>query len=205
MLHDLTMGLLLGASAGFAPGPLLALVVAETLRHGISSGVKVALAPLITDAPIIILTVYILSRLSAFSTLLGVISLAGGLFVFYLGCKNFSAQKVDDTIRNSRPQSLLKGIVVNFLSPHPYLFWFSVGAPIVSRATAKGWGAPFAFIGSFYLCLVGAKIVLALITGRSASFLSGRIYIYIMRSLGVALMVLGLLLCRDGFKLLATG
>ncbi len=205
MLHDLIMGLLLGASAGFAPGPLLALVIAETLRHGISSGVKVALAPLITDAPIIILTVYLLSRLSAFDTLLGLLSLAGGLFVFYLGCKNFFAKKVDDDIRNSRPKSLFKGIVVNFLSPHPYLFWLSVGAPIVSRAMAKGWGAHFVFIGSFYLCLVGAKIALAIVTDRSASFLSGRIYICIMRFLGVTLMVLGLFLCRDGFKLLGTG
>lgn len=205
MVHDLTIGLLLGLSAGFAPGPLLALVISETLQHGIASGVKVSLAPLITDAPIIILTVYVLSRLSDFETLMGAVSISGGVFVFYLGIKNVYAKAGEGPIRKRRPQSLLKGIVVNFLSPHPYLFWLSVGAPIVAQALDKGSAAPTAFIGSFYLCLVGAKITLALVTARSATFLSGRFYIYIMRFLGVILMVLGLFLCRDGFKLLAAG
>jgi len=57
MLNFLTIGTLLGLSAGLAPGPLLTLVISETLQHDIKSGVKVALAPFITDLPIIILTV----------------------------------------------------------------------------------------------------------------------------------------------------
>lgn len=205
MVHDWTIGLLLGLSAGFAPGPLLALVMSETLRNGIASGVKVALAPLITDAPIILLALFVLSRLSGFDAVMGAISLAGGLFVCYLGYTNLRVKAFETQIRGRRPQSLLKGMVVNFLSPHPYLFWLSVGAPIASRAMAGGWAAPFAFIGSFYLCLVGAKIALALVVGKSAAFLSGRIYLTTMRCLGAALVVLGIFLCLDGVKLLGAG
>ena len=47
MINFLTIGTILGLSAGFAPGPLLALVISETLQHDIKSGVKVALAPII--------------------------------------------------------------------------------------------------------------------------------------------------------------
>jgi len=36
------------------PRPLLALVLAQTLRHGAREGCKIALTPLVTDAPIII-------------------------------------------------------------------------------------------------------------------------------------------------------
>lgn len=50
MLYFLTVGTVLGLSAGFAPGPLLALVISETLRHGIPAGVRVALAPIIVSA-----------------------------------------------------------------------------------------------------------------------------------------------------------
>ena len=48
-------GLVYGLSAGFSPGPLMALVISQTLKHGIREGAKVAVAPLITDLPIILL------------------------------------------------------------------------------------------------------------------------------------------------------
>ena len=58
------IGTLLGLSAGLSPGPLLTLVVSETFRHDFKAGIKVAISPLITDLPIILLTVIILDRLS---------------------------------------------------------------------------------------------------------------------------------------------
>ena len=85
MTHYLTMGIVLGLSAGFAPGPLLTLVIAETLQHDIKAGFKVAIAPVITDLPIIILTLVVLSKLSNFHSILGVISIIGGFFVLFMG------------------------------------------------------------------------------------------------------------------------
>ena len=40
-----TIGLLLGAPSGIAPGPMLILIISETLRHGIPAGAKVAFIP----------------------------------------------------------------------------------------------------------------------------------------------------------------
>lgn len=60
MTRFLLTGVLLGLSSGLAPGPLLALVASETLRHGVRAGVRVALAPLITDLPIILTTILLL-------------------------------------------------------------------------------------------------------------------------------------------------
>ncbi len=71
MIPILIIGTVLGLSAGFAPGPLLTLVISETLQSEIRSGVKVALAPIITDVPIIVLTLFILSKLSNFHNILG--------------------------------------------------------------------------------------------------------------------------------------
>ncbi len=102
----------------------------------------------------------------------------------------------------TRSNSLGKGILVNALSPHPYLFWFSVGGPILRRAIHLNFEAPIVFIGSFYILLVGSKILLALLVGGSKSFLTGGLYINIMRLLGLALCILALLLFRDGLKLL---
>ena len=55
MISFLTTGAILGLSAGFAPGPLLTLVVSETLRYNVKEGIKVALAPIVTDLPIVVL------------------------------------------------------------------------------------------------------------------------------------------------------
>jgi len=202
MINFLTMGIILGLSAGFAPGPLLTLVISETLEHDIKSGIKVALAPFITDLPIIILTLFVLVKLSSFHHILGVISLIGGVLILFMGIKSIRTEGVELNLKKTKPKSLAKGILVNVLNPHPYLFWFSVGAPTMTRAMNQGMISPFAFLGSFYVCLVGSKILLAILAGKSKTFLAGNVYIFIMRFLGLILSVLAFILFKDGLKLL---
>ncbi|OGT32916.1 MAG: hypothetical protein A2W28_01290 [Gammaproteobacteria bacterium RBG_16_51_14] len=64
MIYFLVTGAVLGISAGLAPGPLLALVVTETLKHGIRTGVRVALVPVCTDLPIIFLIPGLIFRIN---------------------------------------------------------------------------------------------------------------------------------------------
>ena len=202
MFDFLVTGIILGLAAGFSPGPLLTLVVSETLRHDIRSGVRVALAPIITDLPIIVLTLILSTQLSRFKPILGGFSIVGGCFVFYLGVQCLRTKAVEIDLKAAKPRSLSKGIIVNFLSPHPYLFWFSVGAPIVTKAMGVSLFAPVAFIAGFYFLLVGSKILLALLVGRWRGFLAGKGYIYTMRFLGFVLCVLAVYLFRDGLKLM---
>lgn len=202
MIEFITIGLLLGLSAGIAPGPLLALVVSETLRRDIRSGVKVAAAPFFTDIPIIILSMLVLAQLSDFQKILGGISILGGAVILYMGYENMNPKALDSSLPASGPGSLAKGILANFFSPHPYLFWLTVGGPLMSKALDRGVAPFFAFVGSFYVMLIGSKILVAILAGRSKSFLSGRVYTYVMRALGLALCLLALILFRDGLKLL---
>jgi threonine/homoserine/homoserine lactone efflux protein len=204
MLHYLTIGTILGLSAGLAPGPLLTLIISETLAHDVRSGVKVALAPLITDLPIVLLTVFALSRLSGFNSILGIISLVGGVLVLAMGIEGLKAKGVELDTEKVKPRSLAKGILVNILSPHPYLFWLSVGAPTMTRAMDVNIFAAAVFIISFYCLLIGSKITLAILVGKSKKALTGRPYLYTMKFLGVVLFFLALFLFRDGLKLLGT-
>ncbi|MBK1672233.1 hypothetical protein CKO35_02735 [Ectothiorhodospira shaposhnikovii] len=203
MITSLSTGMILGFSAGMAPGPLLALVISETLQHGARAGIKVALAPVLTDLPIILLTLFVLSRLSGLDTLLGLISLGGGVFLCYLAWQGltFSGSPMGPETA-PRERSLRKAVLVNVLSPHPYLFWLTVGGPLTTRALEQAWFAAAAFIGSFYLLLVGAKMGIAVLVGRSRHLLSGRPYIYTMRALGGMLLVLALLLLHEGWEMI---
>lgn len=203
MIDFLAIGIVLGISAGFAPGPLLALVVSETLQHGTKAGIKVALAPVITDLPIIILTFWVLSELSNFHNILGMISLAGGLFILSMSYQNICKKGIKPNAQEAGLESLIKGVLSNILSPHPYLFWFTVGVPIMNQAIRLNGIACLAFIMGFYTFLVGSKMLLAILIGKSKFFLDGKIYIYIMRCLGVVLGILSFALFQDGLRLLA--
>ena len=202
MLEFLSSGTILGLASGFAPGPIMVLVIAETLRHNIKSGVIVALAPLVTDIPIVFLAVFILSKISHLGAILGGISILGGLFLIYLGFESLRTTGVKLDLAEANPKSFRKGVIANALSPHPYLFWITVGTPIIMKALSDSAQSATAFIGSFYFFLIGTKIVLAIIVGKSSTFLKGKIYIYCMRVLGLLLLLFSILLFRDGIKLL---
>ena len=69
-----TAGLLLGAPSGFAPGPMLLLIISETLRHGKRAGAKVACIPLLTDAPIVLASGLLFTQITNMNMILGGIS-----------------------------------------------------------------------------------------------------------------------------------
>jgi len=157
---------------------------------------------MITDLPIILLTVIILGQLSGFHSLLGVISLIGGLVLLSMGYNSFRLKGLEKKKGMENPKSLTKGIVVNLLNPHPYLFWFSIGAPTIAKSLKQGIWASGAFILSFYLSLIGSKVLLALLVGKSKSFLTGNWYRYTLRFLAVLLCIFAAVLIREGLHLL---
>ena len=133
----LITGVVLGLSAGLSPGPILTLVIVQTLKHGISEGIKVSLAPFVTDTPIIIVSLFVLSRMSNLKPVLGVITVFGGIYLFYLGYESIRFKGVELARQEVDPQSFKKGIMVNFLNPNPYLFWISIGGPLVIKASQR--------------------------------------------------------------------
>ena len=203
MLEYLGIGAVLGLAAGFAPGPLLALVLAQAIRYGTREGAKVAVAPLITDLPIVLLaTALVVAASEAAGSLLGAISLAGAVFVAYLGIESIRATGVEAGRPDEKPRSWTRGAAVNALSPHPYLFWITVGAPTLIAASTESWLAAAAFLVGFYACLVGAKMLLAVIAGRSGGRLRGGAYRVVMVVLGGLLLVFALRLAMEGLRLL---
>ena len=200
MLTALVSGFLLGLPCGLAPGPLLTLVLTQSLRHGWREGCKVALAPLVTDAPIILLALVLASRVAEYQKALGTLSIAGGLFVLYLAVDTIRPARAVTEVSESRPKSLFKGVLANLLNPNPWLFWTTVGAATLAKAIAASWLAAGVFLGVFYFLLVGSKVVLALVAGGSREILKGRMYRVIMLTLGLLLVVFALLLLHDGVQ-----
>lgn len=194
-------GATLGFAAGFAPGPLFALVLSETLNRGKPAGIKVAIAPLITDPPIIAVSLALLGMIVRVDVLLGIIGIAGGFLLLYLGWQTITADPVAPR-REGEVRSIRQGVLVNMMSPHPYLFWTAVGGPLLLSAWQRDATAAVLFLFCFYSGLVGSKIALACAAAKSKKMAISRFRKPLLRILGLMLGYFALELWRESFRLL---
>ena len=159
-MTELFAGLSIGLAAGLAPGPLQALVFTATLQRGFGAGWRVAAAPLITDAPIIALSVLAVGALPA-GAVAG-LGIAGGVAVAAFGAREIVyARRGVDEDPSAPGADLWRGVIANALSPHPWLFWGLAGAPLLVDAWREAPGRGVAFVAGFYGTLVGSKVALA--------------------------------------------
>ena len=188
-MRETLFGLTIGWAAGISPGPLNLLVVQSALRSGASAGALVAVAPLITDAPIVGLSLLVASTVP--DAVLTVMSIAGGLYLIWLGVAEWrsSAEALAELAPGSH---LRRGVIANLLSPHPWLFWLTVGGPTTVRAWERTPTAAVGFIGAVFAVLVGVKVTIALIAARAGRRLSERGQRTAGRVGGVALAAVGL-------------
>lgn len=198
IIEFLALGAFLGLAAGMSPGPLLAVTISETLQHGKWEGIKVAVSPLITDLPIILAVLYVLSHLTNSDFFIGVIAFFGASYLIYSGIESLKIKKDSVELNVEKKDALKKGVIVNFGNPHPYVFWLSIGGPIILKSLNTQIWATILFIAGFYICLVGSKVVVALIVEKSKSFINSRYYFSIIRVLGIAQIVFGLTFIKVG-------
>lgn len=195
-------GIIFGLGAGLTPGPLMTLVFTETIKHGTREGIKISMAPLITDLPIILISLFIISEISELNVILGILSLIGAAYLLFMGYESLIFKGVNIEDSKLKPQSIKRGIFANLLNPNPYVFWVSVGAPLVLKASNVSVVAPYLFIVSMYFCLVGSKVVTAILLGKSRQFLKTKNYIYILRALGIILFIFAVIFVKDGLRFL---
>jgi|WetSurMetagenome_2_1015567.scaffolds.fasta_scaffold00130_4 threonine/homoserine/homoserine lactone efflux protein len=201
LIETIGAAVVFGLAAGFSPGPLLALTISQSVRFGAREGVKVALAPFFTDAPIIAASLAALAWMQHFKPALGIVTLAGALFVCRLAYESFRAPPVRTLGNTAKAGSLGKGIIANFLSPHPYIYWMTVGSPFVIRTWAASHAAAVLFPVCFLSSLAAAKVLVAFAAGHSGKYVSDKVYSAVMKTLGAALLIFAVLLAWEGVTL----
>ena len=187
----LLLGLALGLAAGVSPGPLLALVITSSLERGFGAGLRVAVAPLLTDAPIILVALLLLKDMP--ESLLAGLGVIGGCLAIYFGIGTIKSDMPasEAKVTTGSYQDLVRGALVNFLNPHPWLFWATVQGPLLIRGWRQSPFVGLGFVASFYLAIVGSKVAIAAIVARSRRDLDPRWYRRLLMGCGVLLVVLG--------------
>jgi threonine/homoserine/homoserine lactone efflux protein len=80
-----------GFAAAAQPGPLQTYLISQTLRKGWKRSLPAAFAPLLSDGPIIALSLLILSQVPPWFQRF--LYIAGGLFVLYLSYGSYKSWK----------------------------------------------------------------------------------------------------------------
>lgn len=134
-----------------------------------------AFSPLLSDPLIVLAVLLLLGELP--SGYLRWIGLAGGIFAFYLAWGMWqqwrAGSAAEETVMMKPGQGLLRGAVMNLVSPGPYLFWTLVCGPILLGALHQSFLDGAAFLGGFYSVFIGAMLGMVILFSQ-ARRLGGR-------------------------------
>lgn len=157
MFAYLTRGLVLGFSAAAQPGPFQAYLLSQTLNYGWRRSLWAAFAPLLSDGPIILLVLVVLTRTPDW--FLSLMQVLGGLFLLYLAWGAWGSYTTAVTLQplpaHSANQSIFKAALMNGLSPNPYIFWGTIGGPILIAGWRQSPAHGLSFMAGFYVMLIG--------------------------------------------------
>ena len=170
MLLYLLQGLTLGLSAAATPGPFQAFLLNQSARIGWRRSLPAACAPLLSDGPIIVLVMLILTSMPGW--FLETLRFGGGLFLLYLARAAFmdARQKPDfeHVLHEPAANSIMQATILNLLNPNPYIFWSLIGGPVLLQAWQRGPGCCVAFLGGMYAALIGACGCLVILFATAA-------------------------------------
>lgn len=145
-----------GLTAAAQPGPLQTYLISQTLIKGWKGTLPAALAPLLSDGPIIALSLLIISQVPLW--LQHFLYFAGGLFVLYLAYGAYKTWKNFDpvipAIEGSTQRSILKAALINTLNPNPYIFWSLVTGPILLTGWRETPLHGLGFVVAFYATMI---------------------------------------------------
>lgn len=167
MLSLLLRGTLLGVTAAILPGPYQMYLVTQASRHGWRATMPLALVPLLSDLPIVLVLVVAISQMP--SSVLTIIGFAGGLFLLYLAYEAWraSSQPIESN-SEVRSTNLLRGTVMNLVNPNPWIFWSLTGVPILLEGYKSSLYHAIIFLVGFYVAMASVNIAQIILFASAA-------------------------------------
>lgn len=148
-----------------------------------------AFAPPVADIPVIPVALLVVGALS--DGWIRVLAFAGGIFIIWLGVDTIRSSDDERSGDVTAGSDLLKGVVTNLLNPHPWLFWLTVGAPILVTAWADSPGRAVAFLAGFYGLMVLTKIGVAWVSSQGRRLEGTAWYRRLVATSGLLLLAMG--------------
>lgn len=163
----LLQGIGFGLAAASQPGPFQTYIISQTLKSGWKRALPTAFAPLISDGPIILLCVFVLSQVPKWMQ--RGLYIASGLFILYLAYGTYRSWKNSNQTSPADEQELKQGVLkaalMNILNPNPYIFWTLVTGPILLRGWRESPAIGIGFLAGFYLSMIAGFAAIIIVFG----------------------------------------
>ena len=196
-------GATLGIVEGIKPGPLLTMVIRETLSGVIRAGLWTAAAPIFTDWPLVIISLFAAAWIATNPSALLVITLAGAIFLAQMGYECFGLEPPNmDEDAPPPTGSFLRGVITNLLNPNVYVFWFLIGGPLMASAADEELLAPIAYAITFLVTIMLTKAAIAYAIHRASGNISAIVYRRLLAICGLVMIGFSLYYAMEAYGLL---
>jgi threonine/homoserine/homoserine lactone efflux protein len=167
VVDPLLLGGGLGLAAGLQPGPMLAFLIARTASAGWRRALPACLAPLVSDGPIALVSLFLLSRLQPSVHL--VLRAAGGVLLLSFAAASLREWRgaAAPATGTRAPRTIVEAALVNVFNPNPYLGWSLVIGPALLAAWREGAVHAFAFLGALYGTMCATMAAFVLVVGTT--------------------------------------
>lgn len=167
MLSYLLFGITYAFAAAIQPGPFQTFIISQTLKNGWKRTLPAAFAPVISDGPIIVLVLFILSNVPQW--LLRFLQIGGGLLLLYLAYSSLKSFLNFDRLKkpedNKTYNTLFKAVLVNVFNPAPYIGWSLIMGPLFIKGYRDASVNGIALITGFYITIVLSQMGIILLFG----------------------------------------
>ena len=171
MLYYLIFGITYSFACVVQPGPFQAYLFSQSIANGWRKTFPLAFAPLISDLPVILLVLLILTNLP--HEVLWMLQIAGGVLLLYLAFNAYKAWHTfhQNVAQNVSPQlNIFKAAMVNILNPNPYLAWSLIMGPLLIKGWTESPVNGIILLLAFYTCMVIYSIAMIMLFAAARNF-----------------------------------
>ncbi len=139
-VYHLAAGILIGLSLAVPPGPVNAVIAAESVKRSYVNGIKVGLGAMTADATFLVITLIGVAVLFNNDTVRLVVSIVGGLILAYmaLGILKDFRKPIKEGVNDNVKSYYLTGVAIGFTNPAAILWWITAGAALIASTNLMG-------------------------------------------------------------------
>ncbi len=188
-------GLGLGIALAGAPGPVQAILLAESLR-GVRRGLAAMAGANLTLGALLVTLALGVSIASPPEPIVRGLKLVGGAFIIFLGVDGYRAAEktpLDSRGRRREVPPPVRGVLGVLLNPPAWLFLATAASSLMASATQTG-GTGAALLAALALLagVASGDLTLVLAGGLGLRRTNATIGVYVKRGLASMLVILGL-------------